>query len=201
MKEEKFYDLLNNQYLLNNETVGDLKILIEKNPWFQLGWMLYVKNLKEIESPDYELELKKAAVQVNDRKLLYNFLNTEIIKKGQKARQENSIQDFNKNESMQDNGKGNPLIDKFLSSKPDRIIRNSNDGGDVENGSRVDVAEKSDTENDDIITETLAAIYVQQKNYEKALKAYEKLSLKYPEKSIYFATQIKEIENLKNTNS
>ena len=53
-------------------------------------------------------------------------------------------------------------------------------------------------ENDEIITETLASIYTQQKNYDKALIAYQKLSLKYPEKNIYFASRIKEIEVLKN---
>ena len=60
------------------------------------------------------------------------------------------------------------------------------------------VAEKSVQENEEIITETLANIYLQQKNYKKALDAFEKLSLKYPEKSVYFASRIKEIEEIKN---
>jgi len=196
METDKFYNLLSNQNLLNQETVGELKLLTTKYPWFQLGWMQYLKNLKEIESPDYQEELKKVAVLVNDRKLLYNFLNIEIQRKSQKTELEKSVQDSNQDEK----GSGNPLIDKFLSSKPDKIIRNNNNQGSSENENRVDIAEKSDTENDDIITETLAAIYMQQKNYEKAINAYEKLSLKYPEKSIYFASQIKEIEKLKNTN-
>ena len=196
METDKFYNLLSNQNLLNQETVGELKLLTTKYPWFQLGWMQYLKNLKEIESPDYQEELKKVAVLVNDRKLLYNFLNIEIQRKSQKTELEKSVQDSNQDEK----GSGNPLIDKFLSSKPDKIIRNNNNQGSSENENRVDIAEKSDAENDDIITETLAAIYMQQKNYEKAINAYEKLSLKYPEKSIYFASQIKEIGKLKNTN-
>ena len=51
-----------------------------------------------------------------------------------------------------------------------------------------------------VITETLASIYFQQKNFDKALDAYKKLSLKYPEKSVYFAGRIEEIELLKNNN-
>ncbi|MGI9527584.1 MAG: hypothetical protein ACR2MS_10800 [Weeksellaceae bacterium] len=49
-----------------------------------------------------------------------------------------------------------------------------------------------------LMTETLANIYVEQNKYDKAIKAYRILRLKYPEKSGYFADRIKEINELKN---
>jgi hypothetical protein len=53
------------------------------------------------------------------------------------------------------------------------------------------------------MTETLARIYVEQKNYDRAIQSYTILSLKYPEKSSLFADQIKALKKLqeKNKNS
>lgn len=49
---------------------------------------------------------------------------------------------------------------------------------------------------DSYFTETLARIYVKQKRYEKALQIIKNLSLKYPEKNVYFADQIRFLEKL-----
>lgn len=47
-----------------------------------------------------------------------------------------------------------------------------------------------------LMTETLARVYIEQKNYKKAKQAFRILSLKYPEKSGFFADQIRAIEQL-----
>lgn len=56
------------------------------------------------------------------------------------------------------------------------------------------MAKLSVKEDDDLVTETLAKIYASQGKLEKAINAYKKLSLKYPEKKFYFASQIKSLE-------
>ena len=57
---------------------------------------------------------------------------------------------------------------------------------------------KSETKiKDELITETLAKIYVKQEKFNKAIKAYDILSLKYPKKSSFFADQINDIKKLK----
>ena len=48
------------------------------------------------------------------------------------------------------------------------------------------------------MTETLAKVLFKQKKYKKAIQAYRVLSLKYPEKNVFFARQIEKINNLQN---
>lgn len=56
-------------------------------------------------------------------------------------------------------------------------------------------AAKADEDDFSVVSETLANIYFEQEKYELAKQAYEALSLKYPEKSVYFAARLKETED------
>ncbi|PJJ83826.1 hypothetical protein [Mucilaginibacter auburnensis] len=55
-------------------------------------------------------------------------------------------------------------------------------------------AKKSSEDIDELVTETLAKIYTEQMLYHKAILTYKKLMLKFPEKSLYFAGQIEQLE-------
>lgn len=86
-----------------------------------------------------------------------------------------------------------PLIDRFLSSNPK--IEPSRDT--PTKSPSVNTTNKYDG----LMTETLARVYLEQKNYDKALQSYKILSLKYPEKSGFFADQIKRIKELQEKNN
>lgn len=57
-----------------------------------------------------------------------------------------------------------------------------------------EMAAKSITEKDELVSETLAHILAKQGHYAKAIKMYEQLILKFPEKSDNFAAQIQKLK-------
>ncbi len=87
----------------------------------------------------------------------------------------------------------NVIIDNFIKQNP-KISKVSKDAEKKE----IVLEEKQDSS---LMTETLAKVYLEQNKYENAIKAYEILSLKYPEKSGFFADQIKRIRILQNNKS
>ncbi len=86
-----------------------------------------------------------------------------------------------------------PLIDRFLKTNPK--IKPAKKSSPT-----VNLAPLQSVESENLMTETLAKVYIAQKNYKKAIQAYKILSLKNPEKSGLFADQIRAIKKLQDNN-
>ncbi len=85
------------------------------------------------------------------------------------------------------------LIEKFIETEPS-IAKFTG-----ESASSPEITATDTDSTTEFFSETLAKIYIRQQLYDKAIATYSKLSLKYPEKSVYFASQIEKIkENLNN---
>lgn len=102
---------------------------------------------------------------------------------------------FNAEELLDNSPKGKHIdpketniIDNFLKKAP-QISPPKPEQIDNENK-----AKKSAEDHNDLVSETLAKIYIEQMLYHKAIDTYQKLSLKFPEKSRYFADLIQSLE-------
>jgi len=82
------------------------------------------------------------------------------------------------------------LLDKFIESKPKIVPSAAAEA-------KVDIEASIKIDKNQLMTETLAKVYLEQKKYKKAIQAYKIMSLKYPEKSGFFADQIRKVKNLK----
>ena len=86
------------------------------------------------------------------------------------------------------------MIDSFLQKNPK--ITNKREKSSENNF--LNLASDNKFNKSELMTETLAKIYVKQKKIKKAIYAYKILSLKYPEKSSFFAIQIKKLQKKQN---
>ncbi|MDB4270676.1 hypothetical protein N9896_01150 [bacterium] len=86
------------------------------------------------------------------------------------------------------------LIDKFIENKP-KIVPTEN------LTSNINIKDSTTIDKNELMTETLAKVYLEQKKYKKAIQAYKILSLKYPEKSSFFANRIKAVRKLQQENT
>ncbi len=98
----------------------------------------------------------------------------------------------NKKNSPNSETRRKNLIDNFITEQP-KITYDEKKPEEKE-----DLVIEKAVDEPEMITDTLAKIYINQHKYEKAILAYEKLSLKYPKKNIYFASQIKKIKQFIN---
>ena len=95
--------------------------------------------------------------------------------------------DSKKAEALVERGSA-AIIDAFLSKDNPQIGKVRDVTTPVE-----EWASKGLEENEDLVTETMAKLYAKQGQIGRARKAFKLLALKYPDKSVYFAAQLKKL--------
>ncbi len=132
-----------------------------------------------MESTDKSIELAKS---VSDNE------NTKIVK--EKHLKYGPIGKVRKEVKPIDRGTSQKIIESFIKANPS-INRPEDKSYDEE----LLLANKSLEESYDLVSETMAELFVKQGYHKKAIKVYEKLILIYPEKSTYFAARILKLKN------
>ena len=196
--------LIKKPYAFSDKEINFLSDLTLSYPFCQNAQILLCKALHDSNSIKFKSQLKKAASHSANRSLLFEILHEKKNKLANK--QENKI-NFKKNEysfsewisiiqtkKIDRSGKknNNEIINLFLEKKPTITKKSKQKFYKASENAKTSIQE-----NNEIISETLAKVYSRQEHYEKAISIYKKLSLKYPQKSIYFADQINLINKLK----
>ncbi len=244
--------------LLKEQTIGDLKEIVDEFPYFQSAQLLYTYNLHTRDNFRFDAYLKICSIYATDRTILYRLLQPKSIReqfqrlpltaetKDQESAplfelsEENliTITDFPEFSNIEPTEPGIIDFDMLSLSQQDETFQldepeqNSEEFAPVQADKvepkpleKVDLIEQFikvnptilprieilstqkemsdlkdevESENDEYITETLSRIYLKQGHYQKAIDSFKRLSLKFPEKSVYFAQQIEEIKKLLN---
>ena len=130
--------------------------------------------------PDSSQPIKPAAPDELQQQYIESIFQLNTVEDLEKGVEEKPVFDTKKKEDE--------IIERFIHEVP-QIKPQSADKLDNENK-----AKRSSEDEDELVTETLAQIYIDQMLYPKAIDTYKKLMLKFPEKSRYFAGQIEQLQ-------
>ncbi len=206
---------------IKGEDVAEIDSLLLEFPYYQTAQLLLTKGLLNTDSIRYNRQLKKAAAYSLDRKQLFTLITQnkaehKFVPMLEKEKIKNIPEELKLGEPLNFHDGERHSFSKWLAlSKVKKINRETEpQQADLINTfinqkitikkpkkeaffKAEDVAKESLVENNELVTPTLAKVYLEQGHYGKAISAYEKLILKYPEKNSFFANQIKLINKLK----
>lgn len=108
-------DLIKHPEKLNKETLYDLRSLVALYPYYQPARLLMLRNLYLLHDPTFDEELRRAAVYITDRRVIFNLVEAAHYKL---KRPTTKVREGNRTVT---------LIDSFLSSIPAEREENNND--------------------------------------------------------------------------
>ncbi|MBB6275885.1 hypothetical protein [Porphyromonas circumdentaria] len=226
MTAEDLNTYLKDPSLLHKGTLDDLKYMVDNYPYAHTFVFLYLYNLALVEDIRYFAELQRLAPFLADRNKLYVMVEKKYIASSSSSREEHSSDSFASVdrflEQMEEKGASAvSLPADFVSSSGDYFSIHGissdatlqTEGGETLAALHQDISltpqnaavpavelTQAVGEPDDadapIFTETLARLYIEQHCYDKALSIILSMKDKNPEKSSYFADQIRFLERL-----
>jgi len=156
--------------------IKELEKLIKLFPYCEITRIIDLLFKKKSNDLLFEKKLSESIMHIHDREFLFFLAHKEKNKKNKEPLKKplNKKQSFN----------------EWLSKPINTVLKSHN-------VTKSPIKPKISIKNsDDLMTETLAKLYIEQKHFEQAIRAYEILSLKYPKKSSFFVREIEKIKQL-----
>ena len=200
LNKNSFSDLVKNPKKITLDESISIKKIIKQYPYFQIARIIELIGLKKHNSLRFNKVLRDCAIYSTDRSVLYDIIEHEEIDLNSKSYDTINILSSEKTK--------NSFIEWLKITKPVLKKTKNNNETLISNFLKINhkISPNTSKSNDNLandfklskkeyMTETLAKIYFEQKKFNEAIKAYEILCLKYPEKISLFADQIKIIKN------
>ena len=196
--------ILKNPHKISEGEAIFIDELVKEFPYFQAARAIQLKNHKNLETFQFEKILNETSIYTSDRRILFDFIEHNYLANSTSVKKQNTQKAFEENKSKTfvnwleqvnlipiDRSNESLIIDKFISKKPKLKIKYIKEPEIKEDNESLKLNKES------LVTETLAKLYIEQENYEKAIQTYKILILKFPEKNSYFASAIKKLKKLK----
>jgi len=200
LNKNSFSDLVKNPKKITLDESISIKKIIKQYPYFQIARIIELIGLKKHNSIRFNKVLRDCAIYSTDRSVLYDIIEREEIDLNSKSYDTINVLSSEKTK--------NSFIEWLKITKPVLKKTKNNNETLISNFLKINhkISPNTSKSNDNLandfklskkeyMTETLAKIYFEQKKFNEAIKAYEILCLKYPEKISLFADQIKIIKN------
>ena len=110
-------NLINHPELMDRETLYELRSLLALYPYYQTARLLMLKNLYLLHDPAFDEELRRAAVYVTDRKVIFNLVEAAHYRL-RPTTQPKEEAARTSTQTTEGESRTVTLIDKFLDSLP-----------------------------------------------------------------------------------